>query len=53
MFEERNDTVNCIELMGVDLGSAEGFKKAREQGLFHSKCEKYIRDTCEFLESIM
>jgi C_GCAxxG_C_C family probable redox protein len=49
-FEKKNETVRCLDLLGVDLDTAEGMKRVREERLFDTKCEQYIRDVCEIVE---
>jgi C_GCAxxG_C_C family probable redox protein len=49
LFIERHGSLNCGELLGCDIGTEEGMKYFREQGLAKSKCNKYVTDTCEIL----
>ena len=49
-FEEKNGTVSCLDLLGVDLSTEEGARTAKETGLFETKCEKFIGDVCDLLE---
>ena len=49
-FEEKNETASCLDLLGVDLSTEEGARTAGENGLFETKCEKFIRDACELLD---
>jgi C_GCAxxG_C_C family probable redox protein len=52
-FKERNGTINCLELIGVDFNTEEGMQTAKKKNLFRDKCEKYVRDACEILEEII
>jgi len=52
-FKERNRTINCLELIGVDFNTEEGMKVFRERNLAKEKCEKYVQDACEILEEII
>ena len=52
-FKERNGTINCLELIGVDFNTKEGMQTAKKNNLFRDKCEKYVRDACEILEEIV
>jgi len=52
-FKERNGTINCLELIGVDFNTEEGMQTAKKKNLFRDKCEKYVRDACEILEEIV
>jgi C_GCAxxG_C_C family probable redox protein len=52
-FKQRNGTIKCLELIGVNLGTEEGQRIADEKNLFREKCAKYIKDACELLEEII
>jgi C_GCAxxG_C_C family probable redox protein len=52
-FAKDHETLLCRELLGVDLGTPEGQKKAREQGLFASRCNGYIGDAVRILEEML
>ena len=52
-FKQRNGTVNCLELIGVNFSTEEGMRIAKEKNLFREKCEKYVKDACEILEEII
>jgi len=52
-FAKRNKALDCRDLLGVDIGTQEGFKKAIEMS-FHTKvCPKFIQDAAEILEEIL
>ena len=53
-FAARNDgCVKCRELLGYDVGTAEGLQTAREQGLFETRCPKFVRDAAEIVEQLI
>jgi C_GCAxxG_C_C family probable redox protein len=52
-FIARNGSLNCTELLGHDLGTAHGYEKAKEQGLFTTLCLKLVRDSAEILEELL
>ena len=52
-FRERNRTLVCRELMGVDVSTAEGFAEAKEKNIARTVCPKYIRDAAEILEEML
>ena len=52
-FKQRNGTIKCLELIGINIGTEEGMQIANEKNLFKVKCEKYIKDACEILEEII
>jgi len=51
-FRALHATVSCRELLGVDLGTPEGQKQAREQGLFRLLCDPYVVDACRIVEDM-
>ncbi len=52
-FKARNGSVKCRELLGCDISTADGEKKARENGLFVSICPNLVRDAAEILEEML
>jgi C_GCAxxG_C_C family probable redox protein len=52
-FTRGNATLLCREMLGVDLRTPEGQKKAREEGLFATRCNKYIADAVRILEEML
>jgi C_GCAxxG_C_C family probable redox protein len=53
MFEARNKTVVCRDLLGCDPTTPEGAQLAKERGLFKTTCLKMVRDTAEILERML
>ena len=51
-FKARNATLECRDLLGCDISTAEGLGHARESGLFKQKCPKFVQDACEILEEL-
>ncbi len=52
-FRERNRTLLCRELLGVDVGTPEGIAVVREKNLFQTVCPKFVKDAGEILEKIL
>lgn len=52
-FKELHGTISCRELLGVDLKTPEGQKQAREQDLFHLRCEPYVQEACRIVEQML
>ena len=52
-FKARNGTIICRELLGCDIGTAEGEKIAKNEKLFSSVCPGFVRDAVEILEEIL
>ncbi len=51
-FSAVNGSVDCRELLGVDLSLDEGMAAAEARGLFSTHCAKYVSDAVLILESI-
>jgi C_GCAxxG_C_C family probable redox protein len=53
MFEARNGSITCKELLGRDIGIPEERELAKEEGLFETLCPKLVQDAAEIVESIV
>ena len=51
-FRERNGNLNCGELLGCHLGTAEGQAHFHSEGLLKN-CQKYVSDAAEILEELI
>ena len=51
-FKQRNDSINCPELLGCDIRTPEGKQQAREQNLFKTRCAQLVQDAAEILEEM-
>lgn len=52
-FKTRHGSIVCRELLDCDLGTPEGLERAREQGLFKSRCPAFVRSAAEILEEML
>lgn len=52
-FEKRNGSTLCAELLGCDISTAEGLAKARQQGLFQTRCTGLVRDAVEIVQDML
>lgn len=52
-FRERNRSLVCRELMGVDVSTAEGFAEAKLKNIARTLCPRYVRDAAEILEDLL
>ena len=52
-FEKRHGTLDCNRLLGVEMQTDEGFAKARDTGLFETRCPGLVKAAVEILESIL
>jgi C_GCAxxG_C_C family probable redox protein len=51
-FKDCHGSLNCRELLGVDVFTREGLAEGRRRGLFVDRCRRYIRDAIAILESL-
>jgi len=52
-FKARNGSVACKQLLGCDISTPDGMKKAQKDGLFDSICPRMVRDASEILEEML
>ena len=52
-FTQKHGSVMCADLLGVDIMTAEGNKKASDQGLFGTKCRQFVSDAVTILETML
>jgi C_GCAxxG_C_C family probable redox protein len=52
-FFESHGSLNCRELLGVDLHSEEGMKEAKREGYFESRCAKFVEEAEKILDEIL
>ena len=52
-FTELNGSVNCKDLLdGLDMNAPNDHKEIMERKLFDIRCEKYVADAVEIIETI-
>lgn len=52
-FEERNNSIQCKQLLGVDISIPETMEMAEEEGLFDTFCPKLIETGVDILEELL
>ncbi len=52
-FKEKNGTIFCKDLLGLDLSLPENREIAIERKYFVERCGKYIQDSIELLENLL
>jgi len=52
-FESAFGSIICKELLGYDLSSEEGHKKAEDDGLFETLCPKFVHHAAELVETLI
>lgn len=52
-FRQLNGSLDCPDIIGCDLRTADGMNMAKERGLFATKCSRAVRDAAEILEDML
>ena len=52
-FEEIHGSTNCSDLIGCNIGTADGMRKAKEEKLFETICPELVKSSAEILESML
>jgi C_GCAxxG_C_C family probable redox protein len=51
-FVSKNGTIKCSELLGEDISTTEGLKKAYAEGKLKTVCPKVVRDAAAITEQL-
>lgn len=49
-FKAKHKSLICKELTGYDISTPEGADAANEEGVFQTKCPRFIKTACNILE---
>ncbi len=52
-FTERNGSIECKQLLGVDISIPEAMELAEKKGLFDTLCPKLIESAVDILEELL
>ncbi len=52
-FKSRNGSILCREMLGYDMGTAEGLSIIKEKHLIPTVCPKFVQDAAEITETIL
>ncbi|MGA2586499.1 MAG: C-GCAxxG-C-C family protein [Candidatus Aminicenantales bacterium] len=52
-FKALHCSIQCRCLLGLDIGTEEGMRLAREKNLFQTLCSNYVRNAAEIVEEIL
>ena len=52
-FASRIGSCRCEEILGMNIGTPENLQKAREAGLFDTRCVDAVRTSCDVLEKVL
>jgi C_GCAxxG_C_C family probable redox protein len=52
-FRDRNGSLLCRELLGVDVSTPEGIAAVRARNLFRTACPKFVKDGGEILDEML
>lgn len=53
IFKAKNGSIKCNDLLGVDVGTKEGLKKAHDEGKFSTICPAMVRDSASIVEKLL
>ena len=52
LFKERNQSIVCRELLGIDMATKEGQAEAREKNVYKTVCAKKVINAVQILEEL-
>jgi C_GCAxxG_C_C family probable redox protein len=52
-FSKRNGSCSCRDILGMDIGTPEGMKRAQEAKLFETKCLDMVKSSSQILDEIL
>ncbi len=52
-FRARFGALRCPELLGVDIGTEEGLRRARENDLFRKRCDEFVRAATGWVDELL
>jgi len=52
-FKQYYGSVVCREILGEDISTENGLKRANEQGLFEKKCNGIVKDSVKILNELI
>ncbi|AHF06025.1 C-GCAxxG-C-C family protein [Desulfitobacterium metallireducens] len=52
-FRECNGSIICRDLLGCDISTKDGAKKAKEHNLFNTICPNLVKNSAQLLEEIL
>jgi C_GCAxxG_C_C family probable redox protein len=52
-FRARHGSIVCRELLGCDLGTPEGLKKAKKEKHFGKRCPEFVKDAAGILDELL
>ena len=52
-FKQKNSSILCRELLGLDLSTEQGRTEAKNKNLFKTLCPEFVKNAVEFVEKII
>ena len=52
-FEKRHKSIDCRDILGIDISTPDGLKKVREQGLIKTVCAPCVRSAVEIVGDVL
>jgi len=53
LFEARNGSIVCRDLLGLDISTLEGMEMAKQKELFTKTCPSLVKDAAEIIENFI
>lgn len=52
-FTAMHGSIECRELLGLDISTPDGFKQAADSGVFRERCPRFVRGAVEITKEII
>ena len=52
-FEKRHKSVDCHDILGLDISTAEGLKEVKERGLIKTVCAPCVRSAVDIVGEML
>ena len=53
VFREKNGSLRCTDLIGLNLNVPKEYEKAENEGIFETVCTKLVKDSVEIIETLI
>ena len=52
-FQSQHQSINCNDLLGLDLSTDQGLKTASQKNLFKTQCPNYVNSAAQILTQLL
>ncbi len=52
-FAAAHGSIECRELLGLDISTPDGYKQAADSGIFRDKCPRFVQQAVEITEKML